>query len=392
MPKTVQEYLLCSQCAERQGTGAGNFTVVEGRDCFICEGLMDRVPRFAAIVAKKAARFEFKTFAVGIIAPQAVQEREDELRADLKLRGKEGVKGQAAREIEAFVSKKMRKKVDKARPDLSVLVGLGQEEVSVSSRPLFFYGRYTKPRGLPQKRELCPHCGGRGCEKCGATGFERKPSVEGHLRKKLSSLCGSEKMTFTWIGSEDRKSRVYPPGRPFVVELKSPLVRRLPRKFAIRYRGGLVSVSRGKLLPSKPTGLPSFRFRTQMMVEVEGKVGAEQLRELAKRFHGAEVRFDRPHDRPVVKVVHRAKAEKRGRTIVIDAVLDGGLPVKRFVSGELVSPSVSEVLKTQVRCRSFDIREVKETGKLQFAEISRVPQKDAVASQVWREERPHKPS
>ena len=55
---------------------------------------------------------------------------------------------------------------------------------------------------------------------------------------------------------------------------------------------------------------------------------------------------------------------------MIDAELDGGLPVKRFVSGELVSPSVSEVLKTEVRCSRFDIREVKETGEFEFAEIA----------------------
>jgi len=57
---------------------------------------------------------------------------------------------------------------------------------------------------------------------------------------------------------------------------------------------------------------------------------------------------------------------------MIDAELDGGLPVKRFVSGELVSPSVSEVLKTEVRCRKFDIREVKETGKLEFGKVTRL--------------------
>ena len=58
------------------------------------------------------------------------------------------------------------------------------------------------------------------------------------------------------------------------------------------------------------------------------------------------------------------------------AELDGGLPVKRFVNGELVSPSVSEVLKTEVGCRSFDIRKVREIGGFEFAEITRGEEKN----------------
>jgi tRNA pseudouridine synthase 10 len=139
-----------------------------------------------------------------------------------------------------------------------------------------------------------------------------------------------------------------------------------------RAKGGLVSVSRGRILPSKPTRLPSFRFRTRIKATAGKAVDAERLADVSRRFRRAEVRFDRPHERPTSKMVYMAQAKKRGRTVTIEAVLDGGLPVKRFVSGELVSPSVSEVLKTEVRCRTFDIREVKETGEFGFAKITRV--------------------
>jgi len=77
-----------------------------------------------------------------------------------------------------------------------------------------------------------------------------------------------------------------------------------------------------------------------------------------------------------VKTVYRASAKAKGRTLMIEAELDGGLPVKRFVSGELVSPSVSEVLKTEVGCRSFDICRVREIGEFGFAEITRGEEKN----------------
>jgi tRNA pseudouridine synthase 10 len=174
------------------------------------------------------------------------------------------------------------------------------------------------------------------------------------------------------MGSEDRESRVFTPGRPFVAEVKNPVKRVFPRRFTARYRGGQVSVSAGRILPAKPVRLPTFKFRTEILATAASKVSAEALEGLHSAFRRTAVRFERPHDRPAWKMVYRVDATAKGRTLVIRAELDGGLPVKRFVSGELVSPSVSEVLKTEVRCRRFDICGVTETGKFEIGEVARI--------------------
>ena len=326
----------------------------------------------AEAAARKLRRYQFETFAVGVSLPEGIQDREDELRSDLRLKGNETIKTQVAKLIATHVSEKFCKHVDRLMPDLTLLVSPGTGEVTASSRPVFFYGRYTKPRGTSQKRELCLDCSGVGCSKCGKTGFERKPSVEGLLRRKLSEFSGSDRITLTWMGSEDRESRVFPPGRPFVAEVKSPVKRVFPRKFTARYSGGQVSVSAGRVLPAKPARLPTFKFRTEILATAASKVSAEALEELRFAFMRTTVRFERPHDRPAWKMVYRADATAKGKILVIHAELDGGLPVKRFVSGELVSPSVSEVLKTEVRCRRFDICGVTETGKFEIGEVARI--------------------
>ena len=337
---------------------------------------MDRVGRMADIAVSRAGRFESKTFSVGVVLPGGIQEREDELRSNLKLKGNETIKTQAARLVAARTAEKSGKRPDRSGADINLLVDFGAEDVVVTSRPVFFYGRYSKPAGIPQRRLLCEFCRGTGCKKCRSTGFERKVSVEALLRKKLGGFSGSEKMTITWLGSEDSQSRVFPPGRPFVVEVKSPRKRRLPRKFGARFRGGTVLVTAGRVLPSKPLRLPSFRFVTQIRARAAARVDLRGLRDLRVAFRKALVRFERPHNRPVQKTVYRASATARGRDLTIDAELDGGLPVKRFVSGDLVSPSVSEVLKTEVGCRSFDILKVRETGEFEFAEITRGEEKN----------------
>ena len=337
---------------------------------------MDRTRKVAEAAVRRARRYQFRTFADGVTFPEGVQEREDELRSVLKLKGSETIKIQAARLVAAQVSDRLRRQVDRLRPDVTLLADFGAGDVVVNARPLFYYGRYTKPPGISQRRTFCEQCRGAGCKKCRNTGFERKPSVEEALRAKLMKFSGSQKTTFTWLGSEDRESRVGAPGRPFVAEVKNPRKRTLPRRFGTRLGGGLVSVSFGRTLPSKPIRLPAFRFRTRIRATAASRVNAEGLAALRSRFRNAAVRFDRPHNRPTVKTVHGLSASARGRTLLIEAELDGGLPVKRFVSGELVSPSVSEVLKTEVGCLSIDICGVRDIGELGFAEISRGEEKN----------------
>ncbi len=376
MPAAVQTYRLCQRCSERQGATAPVLEVVEGKQCFICGGMTERVGKIAEKAVSRAKRYQFKTFAVGVTVPEGVQEREDELRSNLKLKGNETIKTQVARLVSSRLAATMGKRLDKQRPDVTLLADFSADDVLVTSRPVFFYGKYTKPAGISQRRLLCEACRGTGCKKCGNSGFERKASVEALIRRKLTGFSGSEKMTFTWLGSEDVESMVYPPGRPFVVEVKNPMKRRFPKKFGARFKGGRVTVTSGRVLASKPLHLPAFRFETRIRAVSRKKVGADELASLRSRFRRATVRFERPHNRPTMKTVYSVSAVARGRTLLIDAQLDGGLPVKRFVSGELVSPSVSEVLKTEVSCRSFDICGVREKGEFGFAEITRNKEKD----------------
>ncbi len=342
---------------------------MQPRSCFVCGGLMDKVSSIAKGVVKAARPYQFETFSVGVSLPEGLQEREDEVRSTLKIMGKDTAKTQTARMTASLVSEALGKRVDKLRPDLTLLVDLGEGRVSVASRSLFFYARYTKPGGVSQRREFCTGCSGAGCERCGKTGFRRTPSVELLVGKRIASLTGSDNIRFTWIGSEDKGSKVRSPGRPFVVEVKNPVKRTLPSGFIARSARGQVGVREGRVLPAKPLRLPSFRFETRITARVSSKVGKGALDELERTFHSAVVKFDRPDDRPTEKMVYEMSAKQRGHTLTLIAQLDGGLPVKRLVSGELVSPSVSEVLKTEVSCRKFDICGVEETGEFEFAEV-----------------------
>ena len=337
---------------------------------------MGRVGALADRIAAGTEGYEFETFGIGLSMPEGVQEREDEVRSTLKLKGRQTIKTELSKLLSASVETKLGKRQDKMNPDLMTTVDVGGMVLAMHSRPLFFYGRYAKPRGISQRRERCSRCSGRGCDSCKMTGFKRSASVELGVGRRLILDTGAETAKFTWIGSEDRDSKVAAPGRPFIVELKNPRQRKLPRAFLAKAGKHFVKVSRGRVLPSRPVALPRFRFRTLIAARSSENVPAAALKELARTFRNAGVVFNRPNERPISRRVYRAVARARGKNITIDAELDGGLPVKRFVSGELVSPSVSEVLKTEVRCRTFDICGVRETGKLGFGEVSRIQAKN----------------
>jgi tRNA pseudouridine synthase 10 len=365
--QALQRFRLCGVCLDRQGVKVPQLELTSPKECFICRGLTAELEPVTRVLAKKIHGHEFHDFSVGLTLPEGVQEREDELRAEWKIKGRETIKAQMSRNIANALSKRSRRNVNKLRPELLILVDLSSNDTKFLSRPLFVYGKYTKPSGLPQHTRRCSACGGRGCQTCNFTGLDSAPSVESILQKKLGRILGSENVRISWLGSEDAESRVYPPGRPFVAEAKSPTKRKVPRGFGARTGSGRLEVTGLKLLAGKPSRLPSFKFRTLAFVDSTTKFMPDDLKSLSKEFRNTTVEFRRPGESPVLRTVYRVKARLVRGALQADIELDGGLPVKRLVSGESVSPSFTEVLKTEVRCRKFDIYRVSETSEFEFA-------------------------
>ena len=367
MREALQRFRLCEVCLNRQGVQVSQLELASPRECFICRGLTSKLDTVTGALEKKIRGRDFRNFSVGLTLPEGVQEREDELRAEWKIKGRETIKAQLSRTIAATLSSSCRRTVNKLRPELLILVDLASNGAKFLSRPVFVYGRYTKPSGLPQHKQRCPTCGGRGCQTCSFTGLESAPSVESILQKKIGQLLGSDNVRISWLGSEDAESKVFPPGRPFVAEAKSPTKRKIPKGFGTRTGAGQLKVTRLKLLAGKPSRLPTFRFRTKAFVESATKIRSDDLRPLTKQFRNTMVEFQRPGESPVLRTVYRVRARLVRGAIQADIELDGGLPVKRLVSGESVSPSFTEVLKTELRCRKFDIYRVSETSEFEFA-------------------------
>ena len=171
MPEAVQKYRLCETCLRRQGGKSGHLEVADEDECFICRGLVGRVDELVRNVATQARPYEFRTFAVGLSLPEGVQEREDELRSIVKLKGRETIKLQLSATIANEVSKKLRKKIEKFVPDLTAIVDLSNFQVKIILQTSVLLRQVHEVRGISQRREWCPECRGKGAKCVRITGF-----------------------------------------------------------------------------------------------------------------------------------------------------------------------------------------------------------------------------
>jgi tRNA pseudouridine synthase 10 len=299
--------------------------------------------------------YEFQTFLIGATLPTQIYEREDAMRARLKIRGRESVKNQLTRELGIRLARLARKKVEYMKPDITVSLNIDKEnnvDVGLKQRPLVLSGRYVKKsRGAPQKQDRCGNCEGRGCDSCDNTGLSGYGSVEGVVAKGLVEMTGGQSPKFSWIGSEDQSSLVLGTGRPFYVRVFNPKKRRLEKS---RITGDGITATL-EVTDYEPELQPRFTVKTKIQIECEKELSKEGLKKL-KMLAGSEVSFEN-RSKTAKKKIHSAQARMlKDNQFALTMVADGGLMIKQFVGGEeYMKPNVSEILGAKCECVTFDV-------------------------------------
>jgi tRNA pseudouridine synthase 10 len=351
----LKQYQLCEWCFERHGGGRAKL----GKQCYICRGLMDSLDLIADKIMDAVKGYEFKTFLVGATLPTHIYEREDAMRARLKIRGRESVKNQLTRELGMRLVRLTKKKVEYMRPDITISLAIDKEnnvDVGVKSRPLVVAGRYLKKsRGMPQKQDRCGNCEGRGCDSCEYTGLSGYGSVEGVIAKGLVELTGGQTPKFSWIGSEDQSSLVLGTGRPFYARVFNPKKRRL-KKDGIRGNG---ITTRLKVIDDEPELQPRFKVKTKIHAKCEKELSRKDMKKLGS-LAGMDVSFENKSKTATKRIYSVRACRIDSKQFALTMVADGGLMIKQFLGGEeYMKPNVSEILGNKCECVTFDILDVK---------------------------------
>ena len=369
----------------RQALNLEPYTANEEK-CAVCHDIFEDIDNKVLDLVNEKIEFlkvEFDTFIVGCKLPKEITEKDQEIsdKFDFDV---EIIKREVNREIGKLLESNLEQSVNFDKEDVLVMVDFRRIfkedienpiKVRLQISPIFIEGRYRKLiRGIPQTKWPCRKCKGRGCEECNFTGKQYGESVEELLSEIVLKHTNGYEAKFHGAGREDIDVRMLGTGRPFVLEIKEPKIRKidlekiseevkefakgkteyLNLKFTERKRKAEIKVS-------SPDTYKVYRA----LVKCEDDIKEDDLDKL-QSLHIIQQRTPirvshRRADKIRQKEVKNIEAEFiDSKTFEMIIKTEGGLYIKELISSDegRSNPSVSEVLGTQAICAELDVIEV----------------------------------
>lgn len=337
---------------------------VAARPCYICSGFMNRLEEFSIKAASSLKDLECATITVGCKMPLEVEEKEDELKARFKLRHGENIRYEVTREIGRHVQALANKKVDKIRPDVTLIIRLPEGEAEVNINPVFFRGRYRKlVGGISQTR--APWLKGE--------------SIEEIIGMPLLEATQGDDMKFHGAGREDVDARMTGSGRPFVIEIIKPKRRTIDLttiEEAVKgeQKGRLEILGLSKADKRDVANVKMFGEKAKKTyratIKLVGEIHEADLTQLEQRLTGIIIAQRTPTrvarrrgDRIRQKRLYSARFKIMSQdTFEGTFQCDGGLYIKELISGDegRTRPSVSELIERKAECVELEVMDIGE--------------------------------
>ncbi len=327
------------------------------KKCFICKNLLDNLMPYLKLMFDASSKYDFSSMVVGALIKPSIIDRDDYIRSKYKLRGIDSVKTDITKELGKQFTKKIKKTIDFLNPDLTFTINFKDESCQLRSKPILLHGRYTKSkRGLPQKQKSCVNCYGKGCRSCNFHGISEYASVEGKISKFLFNKFGGTTTKFTWVGGEDKSSLVLGSGRPFFVKIQNPFKRNLslPRKITV----DPIVIHNCKIISDLPKTPIKFNSSIELKISTENEIQSTVMKNLRVLLGAPVVVYEKSGKRSekYISNLKYKKTSKNNFTLFIK--VEGGLPVKRFVDGDDVTPGIRQIINDKCTCLTFDFLEI----------------------------------
>ncbi len=338
--------------------------------CPLCENIFELLPRFAEAAADSVNPIESDNFLIGTRVEPEIVQREKDIWAEHGLEDAEPIKAELNREIGKIALPMIRRPVEFKNPQVVACVDTRFADVSVDIAPLFIAGRYNKySREIPQTIWPCRVCHGKGCDHCHGKGKMYETSVQEIIGDVALEMTGGKEHFFHGMGREDIDACMLGDGRPFVLEISDPKVRRIDLDELKRRSDNEMAafedlhyVQREAVERYKEAAADKV-YRVHVLAD--SKVNKEAVVEVALSFKDAGIDQRTPR-----RVEHRRADLVRKRKIhwiKADAITedsfdleletDSGTYVKEFVSGDdgRSTPSFSERLGVQCKVETLDV-------------------------------------
>ena len=349
-------------------------------DCVVCDNLFDKLDDglYKKIDDKiNMLGIEFETFLVGSKISKDIQKRDEELSEKFNL-NVETIKKEVNRLIGLGIWEIYDKEAEFESQDIVFNIDLvGEPKVRIQINPLYIEGRYNKlKRGIPQTKWPCTECKGRGCDECNHTGKQYPESVEELISEHFLKLTRGREAKFHGAGREEIDVLMLGSGRPFVLEIKEPKIRKIDlhsveEKINEINEGktsyhNLHVCERRRKAEIKQSSPDTYKVYNAL-VKCDDVIDMDKLEQITG--------LNEIHQQTPLRVLRR-RADKVRIKHVLDLSYDliddtsfnmrikteGGLYIKELISGDdgRSKPNISEILGVNAICEQLDVIEVSE--------------------------------
>lgn len=354
------------------------------QSCHLCNNIFSEIEKYAKKSIEVLEGIEFNNFLVGSTPDSQIINKEDKFKAEFNILEAESFKSHFNRVVGKILMEELNKPPEFNNPDVLLVYFIGYElfSVKLNLKSLFIFGRYNKlMRGIPQTHWFCRNCMGKGCKICNFTGKQYLISVEELLSPEFIKESEAKDSKFHGAGREDIDVRMLGLGRPFILELRDPKIRKLDlskiEKIVNRNNKKKVRIQNLRYSSKREV----VRLKTEAkdtkkvyksLVGSDNKISKEKFEEklnkLKNTFENQEI-----HQRTPNRVSHRRADKIRKKYVYkiegkyvksnlfeFTIKTQGGTYIKELINGDdgRTSPSFSEIFKTPLTCKELDVLEI----------------------------------
>ncbi|MDF2736506.1 MAG: putative pseudouridylate synthase-like protein [Nitrososphaeraceae archaeon] len=328
-------------------------------DCFICQGIfykINEIVRKIFYIVDFQEKYYYHSFSIGTSLPFFMFDKEDYIRSLYKLKDIENIKSSFNFEIRRNFKSLSKKKLNLINPDIKIDLFISNNKdysIKTMSRSFYLIGKYKKTKLLTQKEKKDKENPSKD-----SSNFiiQKKQSIETIIQKTLSNCIKSDRMIFTWSGSEDDNSQVLGKGRLFYIHIINPRERKVNLN-KIYSHNGLSFKIIGKTDFLERINL-NFRVKNKIFVKTDNPISNFYLRNL-QELNNSIIRYYYK-SKFIYKKIYNIKFKKLDPFyLIIILECDSGLFLRQFIEGRtLMEPNLSLKLNNQCECLKFDILDV----------------------------------
>lgn len=301
-------------------------------------------------------QYEYDNFLIGTSLATQFIEREDEVRAKFKIRGRISIKNHITDAVRREFRTLTHATEKFVKPDLIIILHIFSDNnysFTTKSRSIVAAGRYTKgQRGIYQRKPKT-HISNQSA----ASDSLMCKSVEGIISDKVIATTKGSSVKFSWIGSEDKNSLVLGRGRPFYIEILNPKKRTFPSN-TITINECEVSAKLDILGSDFSMSPMRSQTVTKIMIRCSESVSESNLKKL-NSLAGNTVEL-KSNLSSIQKKIYSVLVNRiDDAQFYLTILADSGLSIKQFVGGvEFANPNISMLIGSPCDCVYFDILDV----------------------------------